>query len=336
MKHSLIHRHGLRRMWRGAIAGLLLGSAVLGAGLAAAQQAWPAKPVRIILPFGPGSATDIVARAVADEMRIELGQPFVVENRAGANGFIAAEAAARAPADGYTLFITSNTTQTNNQFLFKKLPYDPVKDFAPIGAINEQYYVLAVPKALPVNTVAEFVAWLKANPDKASYGWGAAVAQIAGAAFLKEVGATATGVPYKSSPQVTTDLIGGQLTFTVQGVTSGLQVLKSGRLKALMVSAPQRVPQLPDVPTGAEAGVAGFRASAFVGMFAPAGTPEPIINLLNTTLMKALRKPEMIERIEVCCAGHFIPSTPGEFAEYLRKDRDRWAASIRSAGIQPE
>lgn len=135
---------------------------------------------------------------------------------------------------------------------------------------------------------------------------------------------------------MTTDLIGGQLTFTVQGVTSGLQVLKSGRLKALMVSAPQRVPQLPDVPTGAEAGVPGFRASAFVGMFAPAGTPEPIINLLNTTLMKALRKPEMIERIEVCCAGRFIPSTPAEFAEYLRKDRERWATSIRSAGIQPE
>ncbi|MET4577138.1 Bug family tripartite tricarboxylate transporter substrate binding protein [Ottowia thiooxydans] len=336
MKKSLNHSPGLCRMLRSALTGLLLGSSVLASISAAAQQAWPTKPVRVILPFGPGSATDIVARAVAEEFRAELGQPFVVDNRAGANGFIAAEAVARAPADGYTLFITSNTTQTNNQFLFKKLPYDPVKDFVPIGPINEQYYVLAVPQSLPVNNVAEFVAWLKANPDKASYGWGAAVAQIAGATFLKEVGATATGVPYKSSPQVTTDLIGGQLSFTVQGVTSGLQVLKSGRLKALMVSSPERVPQLPDVPTGAEAGVPGFRASAFIGVFAPAGTPDHIVKLLNTTLIKALRKPEMIARIDACCAGRFIHSTPAEFAEYLRKDRERWATSINAAGIKPE
>jgi tripartite-type tricarboxylate transporter receptor subunit TctC len=336
MEHPSTLGRCLRLMRQGALAGLWLGLAALLAGAAGARPVYPAKPVKIIVPFGPGSATDIMARLVAEELQAELGQPFIVDNRAGANGFIAAEAAARAPADGHTLFITSNTTQTSNPFLFKKLPYDPVKDFAPISAINEQYYVLAVPGSLPVNSVAEFVAWLKANPDKASYGWGAAGAQIAGAAFLKEVGATAAGVPYKSSPQVTTDLIGGQLSFTVQGVTSGLQVLKSGRLKALMVSAPQRVAQLPDVPTGAEAGVPGFRVSAFVGVFAPAGTPAPVIGLLNATLLKALRKPEMTRRIDDCCAGRFIPSSPEEFAEYLAGDRARWAAGVKAAGIQPE
>ena len=333
MTYQLRAERGLRRILPKLLAGALVGAFAVQA---AAQQAWPTRLVKVILPFGPGSATDIVARAVADELRVEFGQPFVVDNRAGANGFIAAEAAARSPADGYTLFITSNTTQTNNQFLFKKLPYDPVKDFAPIGAINEQYYMLTVPASMPVNTVAEFVAWLKANPGKASYGWGAAVAQIASAALLAEVNATATGVPYKSSPQVVTDLIGGHLTFLVQGVTSGLQFVKGGRVKALMVSAPERVPQLPNIPTGAEAGVPGFQASAFIGMFAPAGTPEPIIRRLNAALLKILRKPDMIERLDACCAGRFIPTTPAEFAEYLRKDRARWAAGISAAGIQPE
>jgi len=326
--------HRLRRGLNALLAGALLGTFAFTA--AHAQTAWPTKPVKVILPFGPGSATDTVARAVANEMQIEFGQPFIIDNRVGANGFIAAEAAAKAPPDGYTLFITSNTTQTNNQFLFKKLPYDPVKDFTPIGAINEQFYMLAVPTSMPVNTVAELVAWLKANPGKSSYGWGAAVSQIAGAAFLKEVNATAASVPYKSSPQVATDLIGGQLTFSVPGVTSGLPFIKGGRLKALMVSSPERNPQMPTVPTGAEAGVPGFTASSFVGMFAPAGTPDAIIQRLNTTLAKILRKPAMIERIDACCAGRFIPGTPADFAEYLRKDRARWQSAISAAGIQPE
>jgi tripartite-type tricarboxylate transporter receptor subunit TctC len=332
--NTLPVNRGLVRLFGTVLTAVGLGAAVCAT--ASAQSAWPTMPVKIIIPFGPGSATDIVARAVADELRAELGQPFVVENRPGANGFIAATAAAKAPADGYTLFISSNTTQTNNQFLFKKLPYDPEKDFTPIGAINEQYYMLTVASDMPVNTVPELVAWLKANPAKANYGWGAAVAQIAGAAFLKEVNATAAGVAYKSSPQVANDLMGGHLTFTVQGVTSGLQFVLNGRMKALMVSSPERVPQLPNVPTGPEAGVPGFNASAFVGMFAPAGTPEPIVHQLNATLLKVLRKPSMIERIEACCAGRFIPGSSAEFAEYLRKDRARWASAISAAGIQPE
>jgi tripartite-type tricarboxylate transporter receptor subunit TctC len=334
MNHHTNRRGNLRRLLQALMAGALASACAFTT--VNAQPAWPSKPVKVILPFGPGSATDTVARAVANELQIEFGQPFVIDNKVGANGFIAAEAVAKAPPDGYTLFITSNTTQTNNQFLFKKLPYDPVKDFTPIGAINEQFYMLAVPTSMPVNTVAELVAWLKANPGKSSYGWGAAVSQIAGASFLKEVNATAASVPYKSSPQVATDLIGGQLTFSVPGVTSGLPFIKGGRLKALMVSSPERNPQMPAVPTGAEARVPGFTASSFIGMFAPAGTPEPIIQRLNVALLKILRKPEMIERIDSCCAGRFIPGTPADFAEYLRKDRARWQAAIAAAGIQPE
>lgn len=301
-----------------------------------AQQPWPTKPVKMILAAGPGSSTDIVARALADELNAELGQPFVIENRAGANGFIAAEAAARATPDGHTLFLTSTTTQSNNQFLFKKLPYDPVKDFVSVAGINETYYLLTVPASLPVNSVAELVAWLKANPGKASYGWGGAVSQIAGAAFLKEVQATAVGVPYKSNPQAATDLMGGQLTFMVQGITAGLSFVKNGRLKALMVSAPARIPQLPNVPTAAESGVPGFDATSWVGMFAPAGTPQPVIARLNAALQKTLRKPGMVERMDSCCAARLMHTTPAEFDEFLRKDRIKWAAQINAAGIQPE
>jgi tripartite-type tricarboxylate transporter receptor subunit TctC len=324
-----------RRISRTILAAIAVGAASISLS-AMAQTSWPERAVKIIIPFGPGSATDIVARVVAEGLQGEFNQSFIVENRAGANGFIAASAAAKSPTDGYTLFITSNTTQTLNPFLFKKLPYDPVKDFTPIGAINEQYFMLAVPSSMPVRTTAEFVAWLKANADKATYGWGAAVSQIAGASFLKEVNATATGIAYKSSPQVATDLIGGHLTFSVPGVTSGLQFIKDGRLKALMVSSPERVPQLPDVPTGIEAGVPGFNASAFVGMFAPAGTPEPIIERLNGALNRVLRKPNLVERIDACCAGRFIPGTPAEFAEYLRRDRARWESGTAAAGIRPE
>lgn len=303
---------------------------------AQAQDAWPSKPVKVIIPFGPGSATDIVARTVADELRNELGQTFVVDNKPGANGFIAAEAAARAAPDGYTLFVTSSTTHSTNQFLFKKLPYDPVKDFVPVGGIIEAYYVLTVPNTLPVNTVQELVSWLKANPGKASYGWGATVSQIAGTTFLKQVGANATGVPYKSSPQAVTDLIGGQLTFMVQDVTTALAHIRNGRVKALMVSSPQRIPQLANIPTGPEVGLPGFDASTYVGMLAPAGTPEPLVAKLSTALQKALANPTVTQRMDNCCSARMFRSTPAEFDEFLKQDRSKWAQKIQASGIQPE
>jgi tripartite-type tricarboxylate transporter receptor subunit TctC len=204
----------------------------------AQAQAWPNKPMRVVVPFGPGSATDIVARTVGDELRVELGQPLLIDNRAGANGFIAAEAVARAAPDGYVLLASTNTIHSTNQFLFKKLPYDPVKDFIPVGGMHRGYYLLIVSGTMPVNSANELKTWIKANADKASYGWGATASQIAGFSFLKEANLSATGVPYKSSPQAVTDLIGGQLSFMIQDVTSGLAHLKSGKVKALAVSSP--------------------------------------------------------------------------------------------------
>ena len=248
---------------------------------------------------------------------------------------LAAQAAARAAPDGYTLFITSTTTTSTNQLLFKKLPYDPVKDFTPVGNIIEAYYMLAVPSSLPVKTVPELVSWLKANSKTASYGWGAAVSQIGGATFLKEVNVSAAGIPYKSSPQSVTDLIGGQLSFMVLDVTSGLAHVKNDRVRALMVSSKKRIPQLPNVPTAAEAGVPGFDAATFVGMLAPAGTPAPVVDKLSAALQKALRKPAMVERMDSCCSVRLVPSSPSEFDEYLKKDRTSWANKITALGIQP-
>lgn len=325
----------IRRLVRRFCAAALV--AVLPMSFAHAQQTeWPTKPVKVVIPFGPGSAIDIVTRTVTEDLREELGQSFIIDNRPGANGFLAAEAVARATPDGYTLMSSTTTTHSTNQFLFKKLPYDPVKDFIPVGGMHRGYYVLIVPSSLPVNSVAELQAWLKANPQKGSYGWGATASQIAGAAFLKEVNATATGVPYKSSPQAVTDLIGGQLTFMILDVTSGLQHVKNGRVKALAVTSPARLAQLAEVPTSAEAGIPTVDTTAWTGIFAPAGTPAPIVAKLSAALQKTLRKPVIAQRLESCCSAIMFYSTPAEFDEFLRKERISWSQKIKAAGIQPE
>jgi len=301
-----------------------------------AQQNWPAKPVRVVVPFAAGSATDIVTRAVSDELRDDLGQPFLIDNRAGANGFIAAEAVAHAAPDGYTLLASANTIHSTNQFLFKKLPYDPVKDFVPIGGMHQGYYMMMVPAQLPVKTLADLTAWLKANPQKANYGWGATASQIAGTAFLKETGVTATGVPYKSSPQAVTDLIGGQIAFMVLDVTSGLQHIKNGKVRALAITSPKRLAVLPDIPTTAELGLPTIDTVAWTGLFAPANTPAAIVTRLNAAMQRALRKPAVVQRLDACCSAIMFTSTPAEFEEYLRQQRVSWSVKIKAAGIEPE
>ncbi len=301
-----------------------------------AAQQYPTRPVKFILPFGPGSGTDISARNFAEELRGELGEAFLVENRPGANGFIAAEAVARAAPDGYTLMLTATTTHSTNPYLFKKLPYDPVKDFEPVAALTEGYYLLIVHKDMPVNTMQELIGWLKANPAKASYGWGATVSQITGATFLKRISATATGVPYKSSPQAVTDLIGGQLTFMFQDILSVLSQARAGRMKVLATTSPHRLPALPDVPLMHEAGMPNFHAAAYTGIFAPAGTPAPVIRRLNDAIVKIQKKPEFAAKLETCCAAYMLITTPAEFAAYLHKDRAMWAERIAAAEIKPE
>lgn len=292
------------------------------------------KPVRVILPFGPGSGTDSIARSLYDELSRELNQTFVVENRAGASGFIAAEAVARAAPDGKTLLYTASTTHTVNPVLFKKLPYDPVKDFRPIGMVMTAPYFLAVGKDVPVRTVPELVAWIKANPTKASYGWGAAVSQMAGASFLQRYGIKAVGVPYKSSPQAVTDFLGGQFSFMFLDLVVAVPIINSDRIKLLAVTAPRRISQAPAIPTMAEVGVPNFEVAAWSGMFAPAGTPEPVVQRYMAAVRKVMTHQSLLKKFENCCTPTVLIGD--DFAEFMRKDRAQWTERAAAAGIVPE
>ncbi len=321
----------LRRM---ASAVLVAGFALSGSVMA--QDAYPNKSIRAIIPFGPGSATDTIGRIVAEDLGKKLGQPVVVDNKPGANGSIAAQMAAKAPADGYTVFITATTTHSTNPYLFKKLPYDPVKDFVPVGGLMKGFYAIIVNNNVPVRTLPELIAYLKANESTTSYGWGATVSQLSAGHFLKRIGATSNGIPYKSSPQAMTDLMGGRLTFMVQDVTSSLSQIKANRFRALAVTLPNRIPDLPDVPTMAEAGLPGFKAETWIGMYLPAGTPKPVVDRLSSALREVVSAPEIARRFTACCSASVFPSTAQEFADYVAEDRALWAEHIKAAGIQPE
>jgi tripartite-type tricarboxylate transporter receptor subunit TctC len=299
-------------------------------------EPYPTRPIKMVVPFGPGSGTDTVARVVAQHMQAYLGQPVTVENRAGANGFIGAEAVARSAPDGYTVFVTSASIHSLNPSLFKTLPYDTERDFAHVGGIMEAYYTLLVGETLPVNSVQELGAWLKAHPDSASYGWGATVGQLAGATFLKQLNTSATGVPYKSSPQAVTDLIGGQIKFMFNDVTTSKAHLGKQRLKALAVTSPERIAGLEEIPTMAQAGVADFEMATWVGMLAPKNTPSTIISALSAALLKAVALPEVAARMQACCSARMLVKSPEAFAQYMREDQTRWAKKISEAGVKPE
>ena len=290
--------------------------------------------IRVVLPFGPGSGTDNVARPLFEEVGRELNQTAVIDNRPGANGFLAAEFVARAPADGKTLLVTSNTTHASNPVLFKKLPYDPVKDFKPIAMVLTAPYVLIVRKDMPVRNVNELAAWIKANSDKAAYGWGASVSQIAGAVFLKRLNLTSVGVPYKSSPLAVTDLMGGQLSFMFLDYAAALPFVQGDRVKAIAVTSPKRIDILPDLPTMAESGMPNFEVRSWNGMYAPAGTPDAVIQRYSNAVKRAMNSPALLKKLEQCCVPTLLMAD--DFAEFVRKDRALWAERAAFAGLNPE
>ena len=314
---------------------LLLGIAFAIAGPVAAQG-YPSKPVRMIVPFGPGSATDIVARLLADELRGALGQSVIVDNKPGASAQIGAEQAAKAPADGYTLFLTTNTSHSANPYLFKKLSYDPIRDFTPLARVCYFPFVLAVDAKLPINTVRELIAYAKANPGRVSYAYGNSTGQVAGAALnnLMQLGATA--VAYKSTPQALADVIGGQVAFMFVDLASSQPYLKSARLRAIAVSTESRSALAPDLPTLKEAaGIEGFDLSAWLGLFGPAGLPADVVDRLSGDVLKILGKKEVRDRIEAL-GGDLAPAPSREFGQYVVKQLEVWRVKVRDAGIAPE
>ena len=311
-------------------------AAALTVAVPALSQGYPNKTVRIVVPFAAGSATDIMARIIADDLRVALGQPFIIDNKPGGSAQIGAEMVARAPPDGYTLFITTNTSHSANPFLFKKLNYDPVKDFAPVANIMRIPVIMVVDLKSGINSLTELVAYAKANPGKASFGYGNSIGQVVGASFAKQTGLEVITVPYKSTPQAITDVLGGQVTFAVADMASAQGFVKDGRLKALGVSSAKRMALHPEIPAIAELpGLAGFEVIAWVGMFGPAGTPKDIVDKLNAAVIASLAKQDVKDKI-AGFAAEPAPGSPEDLAVFVSAQLASCGKSIKDAGIQPE
>jgi len=321
----------MKQLLRAMIAAALAGGSAL-----AQAQSYPSKPVKVILPFGPGSATDVMTRVLADELRMIYNQPFIIDYKAGASGQIGAEAAAKSPPDGYTLFVGTNSTHSANPFLFKKLNYDPVKDFSPISHLVAYSSVLVTSPNAPFANVREMLAWAKANPNKLSYGYGNTIAQLGCATLFRTANVPALGVAYKSNPQAATDVIAGTVSLTIIDLASGAGLIKGGKLKPLAGVRDKRSVLLPDLPTVAETpGFEGFGINSWVGLFGPAGLPRPIAEGLSASTRKILTKPEIKARFEAASA-ELEPSTPDEFRAFIQRQLESWGKRVKEAGIQPE
>ena len=307
---------------------------------AAAQGAWPSKPVRIVVPFPAGGTTDILARAMAPELSKAFGQQFIVDNRAGAGGNVGAEIVARSPGDGYTLLMGTVGTHGINRALYSKLAYDPIKDFAPITLVAGVPNVMVMPtekaRSLGINSVADFVKYAKARPGKlnmASSGNGTSI-HLAGELFKSMTGTYLVHFPYRGSGPAVMDLVGGTMDVMFDNLPSSMPQIKAGKLKALAVTSSQRSAALPDVPTIEEAaGLKGFDATSWFGLLAPAGTPADIVNRIQQETAKALNTPAMKEKL---LAQGAIPSgnTPAEFARHIDAEHRKWAQVVKVSGAK--
>ncbi|MVW78894.1 tripartite tricarboxylate transporter substrate binding protein [Bordetella sp. 02P26C-1] len=300
-----------------------------------AWAAYPEKPVRLVVPFTPGSITDVVARSLAQGMERELGQSVVVENRAGANGTVGTVSAIRAEPDGYTLFMVGVSTGASNVSAFKALPYDPRRDFAPIGLVAEAPFMLVARADLPVRSVKDLIDYAKANPGKLSYGYGSGSAQLCGAQVVSMGGFTATPVAYRGVPQVMTDLIGGVLDFTIADMVNGLQQSRAGKVTPLGVTSKTRSPLAPEVPSLAEAGLPDYDLNVWFGMAAPAGTSPEVISRVNSALRNVLQSPALQQQFT--SNGLTVrASSPEEFRDLIASDIDKWGKVFVDAGLTPQ
>jgi tripartite-type tricarboxylate transporter receptor subunit TctC len=307
-----------------------------GADAQGAAATYPAKTVRIIVGYQPGGPTDMTARLVAARLQTALGQPFVVENRPGAGSNIASEYVAGSAPDGYTLLVSASQL-TWNSVLYKNLKFDPIKSFAPISRIMSAPAVLAVNPSLPAKNVAELVALARAKPGQLSFSssGNGSVPHLAGELFKQRAGIDIMHVPYRGAGQATSDLLGGQVSMSFMTALSALPHFREGKLRPLAVTAKQRLPQLPDVPTMAEAGVAGVEVDSWNGLFAPAGTPKGIIDKLHREVAKALAASDVRKTFEEQAAT-VIGNSPSEFADALRREVEQNAAFIKSINLKLE
>ena len=318
--------------------------ALLGAGLALAaprlalaQDNWPARPIRLIVPFGAGTSTDIISRLLTPKMSERLGQPIVVENRAGAGGVVGSDAVAKGAPDGYTLCMGSIASHSVNMSLMPNMPYDALRDFSAISLVTEAPNLLVVSPKVPANTLPEFIDWAKKQSNGVSYasaGNGTS-SHLAGELLKLKTDAPLVHVPYRSGAQAVTDVISGQVPMTIYQVTAVLPFVKDGKLKALAATSAQRLSMVPDVPTAIEQGIADFDVSAWHGLFGPAKMPLPARDKVYAALKEALFAPELQEQLK---NQGLIPVAmpPGEFHPWLAKDIEKWREVVKISGAKAD
>ena len=313
--------------WIGVITGILFSSGILA-------QNYPAKPVKLVVPFPAGSATDQVARIVGQQLQEALGQPFVIDNKPGAQGAIAATEVAKASPDGYTLMVTTNTPQAANASLFKKLAYDPVKDFTAITRFGTTSFMLMVRADFPAKTLKEFIAHSRSQPGKLSAGYGSSGSQVS-VAMLKQLGKLdIVEVPYKGIPQTITDTMGGSLQLTFVDLANALAQVKGGKLRGLAVTSGKRSALAPDLPAIAEE-MAGYEIIAWFGLVAPAKLPDAMVQRLNDALMKSMAGADFKQKFAAIGAD-VAPMGPADFGRFIQSEVVHWAKLVKLAGIEPE
>ena len=301
---------------------------------ASVAQSYPTKPVRYVVPFPAAASPDIIARLVTERLSRLWNQQVVVDNRSGAGGTLGAAFAAKAPADGYTLFQCNIASSAIAESLYTKMPYDHQRDFAPISRIGLSPNVLVVHPSMPARTIKEFIAYAKANPGKLSYGTSAAGTSPQLAMELVKLSAKidVVHVAYKGAPQALSDVMGGQIPSSAQTAPAVLPTIQSGRVRALVVTSLQRIPQLPEVPTLHETALPGFEVNSWYGLCAPTGTPTAVLDKVNTDLTTVLRMPEIQQRLNDMVIA-VAPTSREEFAQFIRAETTRWARVIKEAGI---
>jgi tripartite-type tricarboxylate transporter receptor subunit TctC len=313
----------------------LAAAALAVAGPAVAQgKKYPDHPLSFIVPFPAGSATDQLARVLAEHVGRAAGQSVIVDNRPGANGSIGTAAAAKAPADGHSFLIATSTTHAANASLYRRLPYDPIKDFAPVSRLGEIPFVMLVNPMVPADTAQKFVAYAKAHPDKLAWGSGSSGSLIPGHALVAANQLRMTHVPYKGVQPAMTDTIGGQTQLVFADLSSGVPQVKGGKLRALAVTSAAEHPMLPGVPPLSVV-VPGFEMTAWFAMYAPAATPAPALSQMNQWVRAALLDPAV--QAKLATSGFKLtPSTPAELGLFAAKETLKWAKAVQAAGIQPE
>jgi len=309
----------------------------MAGGNSALAQTWPTKPMRIVIAQAPGSATDVISRVVANPLSEALGQPIVIDARPGAGGVLGTEVAARSAPDGYTLFMGNNSTHGSNPAVYAKLPYDAVKDFAPVSFVASVPYVLVVDPALPVRSVQEFVAYAKARPGKLNYAsaGNGSTHHFCGELFKSMTGVDMQHIPYKGSGPGIAGLLGGEVSMMFANVADIGSQIKAGKVRALAVTAPRRAATLPEVPTMAEAGLPDFVVTSWFGLLVPAGTPAPIVARLNAETVKVLGRADV--KATLAQQGlEVASSTPEQFGAHIQSEIARFTKIAKAAGIKAE